>query len=61
MVARLLETAGEIRRAARACIRRPSLSLAVLTTIALGLGAASAVLSVARAALLEPLPYRDAA
>src|SRR5919106_223444 len=49
-----------VRGAVRVNRRDATISVAILLTIALGLGAATAVLSVVRAALLQPLPYEDA-
>lgn len=61
MVRRYLEDAGrDVRAGLRALRREATLSAAVLLTIALGLGATTAILSVVRAALLQPLPYEDA-
>jgi putative ABC transport system permease protein len=56
----LVDTGRDVRHALRVSARRPALSVAALLTIALGLGAAAAILSVVRAALVQPLPYRDA-
>ncbi|HEU4452107.1 MAG TPA: ADOP family duplicated permease [Longimicrobium sp.] len=60
MVRLLADTGRDIASAARLSARRPALALAALLTIALGLGATAAILGVVRAALWEPLPYRDA-
>src|SRR5688572_984904 len=60
MLRYFLETLGDVRRAVRVSVREATISSAVLLTVALGLGATVAVLSVVRAALLEPLPYEDA-
>ena len=43
----------------RALTKRPSLTLAALFTIALGIGANSAIFTVVRAVLLRPLPFRQ--
>ena len=41
--------------------RTPGLTLTVLATLALGVGATTAVFTVVHGVLLEPLPYRDSA
>jgi len=45
--------------AARALIGRPAFTLPALVTLALGIGANTAVLSVVRATVLDPLPFRQ--
>jgi putative ABC transport system permease protein len=49
----------EVRHAARALRRAPALSLAAVVTLALGIGATTAIFSVVSAVLLRPLPYPD--
>jgi putative ABC transport system permease protein len=49
----------ELRFAARQLRRRPAHSLIVAFTLAVGIGATSAVLSVANPVLFRPLPYPD--
>lgn len=51
---------ADVRYAFRQMRARPSFSLAAVLTIALGVGATSAVFAVVDAVLLRPLPYPDA-
>ena len=50
---------AEFRQAIRTLRRRPAFALAAILTIALGVGANSAVYQVIYAVLLRPLPFRD--
>ena len=50
---------SEIRRAVYSILRKPAYALAALFTIALGIGANTAVYTVVRSVLLEPLPFRE--
>jgi putative ABC transport system permease protein len=52
-------TASEIRSAGRFILRSPRTALAVITSIALGAAAVSAVASLLFAALFRPLPFPD--
>lgn len=49
----------DLRQAFRGAIRRPAFALATVATLALGLGATTAVFSVVNAALLRPYPHID--
>jgi len=49
----------DIRYAIRGMLRQPGFSLIVLTTLALGIGANTAVFGVLNSVVLRPLPYQD--
>ena len=49
-----------LRSAIRSVVRMPTFALATIATIALGVGAITAMFSVVYAVLLRPLPYPDA-
>lgn len=49
--------AGELRHAVRALMRRPAFTVTAVLTLAIGIGATTAVVSVVDAVLLRPLPY----
>src|SRR5918995_1233087 len=48
---------SDIRHIIRALARRPAFSAAAILTMALGLGAVTAIVAVADMVLLRPLPY----
>jgi putative ABC transport system permease protein len=49
-----------LRLVVRSLARRPAFSALVILTLALGIGANSAIFTVVRTVLLKPLPYDDA-
>jgi len=53
--------AQDVRLAFRSFTRNPGFALAVMLSLAIGIGANTSIFSVANALLLRPLPYKDAA
>lgn len=49
----------DLRYALRGFLRTPALTLVLITTLALGIGANTALFSVVKSVLLAPLPYQD--
>jgi putative ABC transport system permease protein len=57
----LEDLASDARYAVRTLLRAPGFAIAAALTLALGIGATTALFSVVHAALLEPLPFGDPA
>src|SRR4029453_15798382 len=53
------DSVRDVRHGFRVLRRAPGFTMAALATLALGIGATSAIFGVVRTVMLEPLPYRD--
>lgn len=53
------ETFGDLRYALRSVVRQPGFAASVILTLAVGIGANSAIFTVLHGVLLDPLPYEE--
>jgi predicted permease len=61
-IVRFVDSVGrDLRHALRSLPRRPAFTLAAVVTLALGIGATTAIFSVVYSVLIKPLPYPDPA
>src|SRR5688572_7827371 len=59
MSTHLLSVTSELRRTARSLLRHPAFTAAAVLTLALGIGATTAIFSVVYGVLIKPLSYPD--
>src|SRR5690349_22798904 len=52
--------ARDLKFAVRSLLKSPGITAAVIASLAIGIGANTAIFSIVSALLLHPLPYRDA-
>jgi putative ABC transport system permease protein len=52
-------TLQDVRYSARQLLRYPGFAITAIVTLALGIGIATAVFSVAYGVLIDPFPYKD--
>jgi putative ABC transport system permease protein len=55
----MMEPAGDLRQGFRLLLRAPGFAVTAILTLALGIGATTALFTVVNAVLLEPLPFPD--
>src|SRR5688572_32787094 len=60
MSTNLLSVTSELRRTVRSLLRHPAFTAAAVVTLALGIGATTAIFSVVYGVLIKPLSYPDA-
>jgi putative ABC transport system permease protein len=53
------DSVRDLRHGLRVMWRAPGFTIAALLTLAIGIGATSAIFSIVRTVMLQPLPYRD--